>query len=222
MSYTIEVYHGNQKAERHLGIYALYVMFYPQLVAGPIERPQNLIHQFYERHYFEYKRVTDGLKLMFWGLFKKIVIADRLAELVNRVYDHPHQYSGIPLILATVLLLSRSSAIFRGYSDIAIGAAQVMGFKLMDNFNRPISRSRSRSVLETLAYIAIDLVQGLSLYPVGWKSRWYFALVFQSLLRVFDEWPLAWCELDLRSMGCAARIFPRLCNSLGQTTPQAS
>src|SRR4029079_11656543 len=78
MSYTIEVYRGKQKAERHFGIYALYVMYYPQLVAGPIERPQNLIHQFREVHVFDYDRVTSGLKLMAWGLFKKAVIADRL------------------------------------------------------------------------------------------------------------------------------------------------
>src|ERR1022692_937955 len=79
MSYTIEVYRGNQKAEKHFGIYALYVMFYPQLVAGPIERPQNLIHQFYEKHDLDYHRITSGLKLILWGLFKKVVIADRLA-----------------------------------------------------------------------------------------------------------------------------------------------
>src|SRR5258708_40213515 len=79
MSYTIEVYRGGQKAEKNFMIYSLYVMFYPQLVAGPIERPQNLIHQFFERHEFEYSRVVGGLKLMLWGLFKKIVIADRLA-----------------------------------------------------------------------------------------------------------------------------------------------
>src|SRR5438309_8065544 len=74
MSYTIEVYRGKQKAEHHFGIYALYVMFYPQLVAGPIERPQNILHQFYEKHYFNYDMVTDGLKLMAWGFFKKVVI----------------------------------------------------------------------------------------------------------------------------------------------------
>ena len=79
MSYTIEVYRGHQKAERHFGIYSLYVMFYPQLVAGPIERPQNLLHQFREKHNFDYQRVTDGLKLMAWGLFKKVVIADRIS-----------------------------------------------------------------------------------------------------------------------------------------------
>ena len=81
MSYTIEVYRGRQKAERHFGIYSVYVMFYPQLVAGPIERPQNLLHQFREKYDFDYTRVVDGLKLMLWGFFKKLVIADRLAYL---------------------------------------------------------------------------------------------------------------------------------------------
>src|ERR1035437_7398200 len=79
MSYTIEVYRGHQKAERHFGIYALYVMFYAQLVAGPIERPQNLLHQFYEKHTFDYEKIKEGLKLILWGLFMKLVIADRLA-----------------------------------------------------------------------------------------------------------------------------------------------
>ena len=89
LSYVVEVYRGNQKAERHFGIYSLYVMFYPQLVAGPIERPQNLLHQLREKHRFEYQRVADGLKLMAWGLFKKVVIADRLAVVVNTVYADP-------------------------------------------------------------------------------------------------------------------------------------
>lgn len=137
MSYTIEVYRGKQKAERHFGIYALYVMFYPQLVAGPIERPQNLLHQFYENHTFDYLRVTNGLKLMIWGLFKKVVIADRLAVLVNQVYENPIEYHGIQLIIATLFFAFQIFCDFSGYSDIAIGAAQVMGFKLMTNFNRP-------------------------------------------------------------------------------------
>lgn len=137
MSYTIEVYRGKQKAEKNIGIFALYVMFYPQLVAGPIERPQNLIHQFYEKHYFEYQRVTDGLKLMTWGMFKKIVIADKLAILVNQVYNNPTDYTGLSLIIATVFFAFQIYCDFSGYSDIAIGSAQVMGFKLMDNFKRP-------------------------------------------------------------------------------------
>ncbi len=137
MSYAIEVYRGRHAAERNFGIFALYVMFYPQLVAGPIERPQNLLHQFREIHVFDGGRVADGLKRMLWGLFQKVVVADRLAPFVNQVYDHPRQYEGLPLLLATVLFAFQIYADFAGYSDIAIGAAQVMGFRLMRNFNRP-------------------------------------------------------------------------------------
>jgi len=137
LSYVIEVYRGRQTAERHFGIYSLYVMFYPQLVAGPIERPQNLLHQFRARHQFDYGRVTDGLKLMLWGMFKKVVIADRLAVAVNHVYGSPHDYTGLALIVATVFFAFQIYCDFSGYSDIAIGSAQVMGFRLMDNFNRP-------------------------------------------------------------------------------------
>ncbi len=144
MSYVIEVYKRNFKAEKNLGVYALYVMFYPQLVAGPIERPQNLLHQFYETHFFQYNRIVNGLKLMLWGFFKKIVIADNLAIVVNAVYNNPTDYSGFPLILATVFFAFQLYCDFSGYSDIAIGSAYVMGFKLMTNFNRPyFSRSIS-------------------------------------------------------------------------------
>ncbi len=139
MAYVIEVYRGNQKAEKNFGIYSLYVMFYPQLVAGPIERPQNLIHQFYEAHDFNYRRVTDGLKQMAWGFFKKIVIADRLAIYVNEVYNHPGKYEGVTVVLATIFFAYQIYCDFSGYSDIAIGAARVMGFRLMKNFDNPYS-----------------------------------------------------------------------------------
>jgi alginate O-acetyltransferase complex protein AlgI len=145
MSYTIEVYRKKQSAERHLGIYALYVMFYPQLVAGPIERPQNLLPQFREKHIFDYERVTSGLKLMAWGLLKKVVIADRLAILVDRVYDHSDEFNGFSLMLATVCFAYQIYCDFSGYTDMAIGAAKVMGFKLMRNFDRPYS---SKSIQE--------------------------------------------------------------------------
>src|ERR1035437_1138836 len=137
MSYTIEVYRRNQKAEHHFGIYSLYVMFYPQLVAGPIERPQHLLHQFYEKHYFDYERIVEGLKLMIWGLFMKIVIADRLAIYVNAVYNNSVQHSGLTLLLATIFFAFQIYCDFAGYSNMAIGAAIVMGFNLMANFNRP-------------------------------------------------------------------------------------
>jgi D-alanyl-lipoteichoic acid acyltransferase DltB (MBOAT superfamily) len=137
LSYTIEVYRRHYRAERHLGIFALYVMFYPQLVAGPIERPQNLLPQFHAEHPFDYRRVTDGLKLMAWGFFKKAVIADRLAIFVNEVYGNPTEYQGLVLIVATVFFAYQIYCDFSGYSDIAIGSAQVMGIRLMQNFDRP-------------------------------------------------------------------------------------
>ena len=137
LSYVFEVYKGRQKAERHFGIYSLYVMFYPQLVAGPIERPQSLLHQFREVHMFEYDRCVDGLKRMALGFFKKIVIADNLATYVNHVYAHPQEFHGIALLIATVFFAIQIYCDFSGYSDIAIGAARVMGFRLMENFKNP-------------------------------------------------------------------------------------
>lgn len=137
MSYTIEVYRGKQKAERHFGLYALYVMFYPQLVAGPIERPQNVLPQFYEVKVFDYQPVVSGLQLIGWGLFKKVVIADRLAIFVNQVYNTPTEHEGLPIIVATIFFSFQIYCDFSGYSDIALGTAEVMGFKLMKNFDRP-------------------------------------------------------------------------------------
>jgi D-alanyl-lipoteichoic acid acyltransferase DltB (MBOAT superfamily) len=137
LSYVIEVYRGNQKVERNFGIYSLYVMFYPQLVAGPIERPQNLLHQFYEKHDVDYRRITEGLQRMLWGFFKKIVIADNLAFYVGLVYSNPEGYSGLTLLAATFFFAFQIYCDFSGYSDIAIGAAKVMGFNLMENFKTP-------------------------------------------------------------------------------------
>lgn len=180
MSYTIEVYRGHQKAERHFGIYSLYVMFYPQLVAGPIERPQNLLHQFHTKHYFDYNRVTDGLKLMAWGLFKKAVIADRLSLMVDTVYSDPANHYGFAVILATIFFAIQIYCDFSGYSDMAIGAAQVMGFKLMTNFNRPYF---AKSISEFWKRWHISLSTWFKDYlyvPLGGnrvvKWRWYFNL----------------------------------------------
>ena len=137
LSYVIEVYRGNQKAERDFMVYATYVMFFPQLVAGPIERPQNLLHQFRERHGFDYANVTAGLKRMAWGFFKKLVVADRLALYVNDVYAAPRSYNGLQLTIATLFFAYQIYCDFSGYSDIARGAAQILGFRLMENFRTP-------------------------------------------------------------------------------------
>ena len=137
LSYSIDVYRGNKAPERHLGIFAVYVAFFPQLVAGPIERSERLLPQFLERHQLDWARVGDGLSLMLWGFFKKIVIADRLAVYVNEVFNHPGAYEGAPVWLAAYFFSFQIYCDFSGYSDIAIGSARVMGFDLMDNFRRP-------------------------------------------------------------------------------------
>jgi len=137
LSYVVEVYRGNQKAERHFGIYSLYVMFYPQLVAGPIERPQNVLHQFREKHSLNYLDVSKGVQRIVWGLFKKVVIADNLAQFVSPVYEHAGAVSWMYLSIAVVFFSFQIYCDFSGYSDIAIGAARVMGFRLMENFKLP-------------------------------------------------------------------------------------
>ena len=144
-SYSIDVYRGEKEAERHLGIFALFVCFFPQLVAGPIERSGDLLPQFYRQYDFDYVRVTDGLMQMFWGLFKKVVIADRLAAVVDHVYAAPHGFGGFSLLLASVFFPFQVYCDFSGYSDTAVGAARVMGYELTTNFNRPYA---ARSVPE--------------------------------------------------------------------------
>jgi len=189
LSYVIEVYKGRQKTERHFGIYALYVMFYPQLEAGPIERPQNLLHQFYEKHEFESTRVVSGLKLILWGFFKKLVIADRLALYVNAVYNNSSQHNGLTLSLATLFFAFQIYCDFSGYSDIAIGAARVMGFELMINFRRPYF---ARSVAEFWKRWHISLSTWFRDYlyiPLGGNQvsipRWYLNLFIVFLVSGF-------------------------------------
>jgi D-alanyl-lipoteichoic acid acyltransferase DltB (MBOAT superfamily) len=137
LSYTIDIYRGRRGAEKHLGRFALYVAYFPQLVAGPIERSTHLLPQLARSYSFEYRRVTDGLKLMLWGFFKKLVIADRLAILVDYVYAQPTEFSGLAVVVATYFFAFQIYCDFSAYTDIAIGAARVMGFDLMENFRRP-------------------------------------------------------------------------------------
>ncbi len=137
LSYTIDVYRGRIKHEDNLGKFALYVAFFPQLVAGPIERASRLLPQFYEKMHFDDRRVSSGLRLMLWGLFKKVVVADRLALYVDAVYGNPGLHSGLTLLVATYFFAFQIYCDFSGYSDIAIGAARVLGFRLMKNFDRP-------------------------------------------------------------------------------------
>ncbi|HEX9367693.1 MAG TPA: MBOAT family O-acyltransferase [Vicinamibacterales bacterium] len=181
MSYTIEVYRGRQRAERHFGIYALYVLFYPQLVAGPIERPQHLLPQLREAHAFDEARVAAGLHLMLVGFFKKLVIADNLAVYVDPVFTSPRGQDPLSLVVATVSFAFQIYADFSGYSDIAIGAAQVMGITLMTNFNHPY-HARSTGEFWKRWHISLSTWFRDYLYiPLGGsragRGRWYANLL---------------------------------------------
>ena len=144
LGYSIDVYRGQVKVERNVLTYALFVTFFPQLVAGPIERTGNLLPQFKVDHEFDYDRVVGGMILAAWGMFKKVAIADRLAVYVDSVYGNMAGYSGVAVALATFFFAFQILCDFSGYSDIAIGVSRILGFNLMTNFRSPyLARSIS-------------------------------------------------------------------------------
>ena len=145
LGYVIDVYRGEVKAERHFGRYAAFIAFFPQRVAGPIERTKNLMPQIYGGGVnFKYERAAYGLRFMAWGYFKKIVVADTLAVLVDAVFGSPQTYHGIILLVAVLMFTVQIYCDFSGYSDIAIGTAKLFGIDLMQNFNSPYFASSIR------------------------------------------------------------------------------
>jgi len=137
MAYIIDVYRGNIKAEKNLLKYASFIAFFPQLLAGPIERAGHMLVQFEERHSFNYEKIKSGLLLMLWGLFQKLVVADRLSKFTDTVFMHPNSYRGFEMVIASLFFTFQIYCDFSGYSDMAIGAARVLGFDLSRNFKRP-------------------------------------------------------------------------------------
>lgn len=145
ISYVVDVYKGTTNAEHHFGKYLAFVSFFPQLVAGPIERSDNLLSQINKVHKFDYDQAMYGVKLMLWGYYKKLVIADVLSTYVQAVYDAPYQFKGFVLIIASVFFTIQIYCDFSGYSDIAIGTAKLFGIDLVTNFKSPYF---SRSIRE--------------------------------------------------------------------------
>lgn len=186
LGYSIDVYKGTVNAEQNLLTYALFVTFFPQLAAGPIERSINLLPQFKTVHKFEYNRTVEGLLLATWGMFKKVFIADRLAVYVNLIYGNISGSSGIALLTATVFFAFQILCDFSGYSDIAIGIAKVLGFDLMRNFRHPYF---SRTITEFWRRWHISLSTWFKDYvyiPLGGNRvripRWYFNLFITFLI----------------------------------------
>ncbi|WML33798.1 MBOAT family O-acyltransferase [Clostridium sp. OS1-26] len=137
LSYIIDVYRKDIKAEKNFWKYALFVSFFPQLLSGPIQKSKHFMKQIDENHYFSYNNVKSGLLLMLWGYFQKTMVADRIGNIVNTVYGNPANYRGFVIVIATVFFAFQLYCDFSSYSNIAIGAAQVMGFRLSQNFESP-------------------------------------------------------------------------------------
>ncbi len=205
ISYIVDVYHGEAKVERHFGIFAVYSCFFPQLVAGPIERPRHLLHQFYERHDFSYENAISGLWQILWGVFKKVVVADRVAILVKAVYVDPHSYTGLPLLVATIFFAFQIYCDFSGYTDIALGSARLMGFDLVANFRQPYF---SKSIPEFWRRWHISLSTWFKDYvyiPLGGNRVVEMALVLQHVRNISYQRTVAWSKLDICRLGRAAR-----------------
>ncbi len=207
MSYTIEVYRGSQKAERHPGIYALYVLFYPQLVAGPIERPAQLLYQFRERHSPDFNGIATGLKKMLLGFFMKVVVADRLGIFVDFIFAHPAYRSRLGLLVAMGFYAFQIYCDFAGYSLIAIGSAKTMGFDLVNNFNQPFV---SRNITEFWRRWHISLSGWFSDYLfnpllIAWRRLGKSRSGTRRLVHLPHQRPLARSRMDLHRLRPFAR-----------------
>ena len=137
VGYAFDVYYGVNKPEKNLGIFSLYILFFPKLIAGPIEQSSNLLQQLHKEQHFDYNRITSGIKLIAWGLFKKVCIADRLSYFVDTAFNTPDENVGLKAIVGCYFFLFQIYADFSGYTDMAVGASRVFGFDLIRNFNRP-------------------------------------------------------------------------------------
>lgn len=181
LSYTVDIYRGTREPERNFGMLALFVSFFPVLLSGPIERSTTLLPQLYKKVEFNYGRVADGLKLMAWGFFQKLVIADRLNVYVSMVYGEPRLVKGLPLLVATYFFVIQVYCDFSGYTDIAIGTAQVLGYDLLPNFRRPFF---APSIAEFWRRWHMTLISWLRDYiyiPLGGnrvsRLKWYFNIM---------------------------------------------
>ena len=186
LSYTIDIYMRKRGPEYHFGKFALYVSFFPQLVAGPIERSVNLLPQFHQNYKFDYERVKNGILLMCWGFFKKVVVADRLAEYVNLVYNNAADFSGVQHMIATFFFSFQIYCDFSGYSDIAIGSALILGYNLMTNFKRPYLAQNIREFWQRWHISLSTWFRDYVYIPLGGnrvaKWRWHFNLFFTFLV----------------------------------------
>lgn len=173
IGYLIEIYRGSQNAEKNFGLFSTYLLFFPKLLSGPIERAHNFLPQLHERHEFNYEQVVQGLKRIGWGLFLKIVIANHLAKYTDCVFAQYDQVSGITLFIAAVFFTFQMYADFGGYTEIAIGSAQILGFRLMENFDNPFS--------------AISVSKFWRRWHIS-LSSWVYDYIYNPILITYRNW----------------------------------
>jgi len=173
ISYLLDIYLEKEKPERHFGYFALYLAFFPKLVQGPIERSADLIPQLKTQYKFNYNNMRSGMLLFTWGLFKKVVIADRLGIFTNNVYDNVHSYQGLPLLIATYFYAFQIYMDFSGYTDMAIGSARLFNINLSRNFNSP--------------YLATSVIDFWRRWHITF-SRWILDYIFKPLQMQWRNW----------------------------------
>lgn len=206
VGYTIDVYRGDLKAESNVMTYLLFVSFFPQLVAGPIERAKNLLPQFHSVHRFNGYNLLDGLRLMTWGFFMKLCIAESVAPYVNAVYNNIDMHTGKSIWLATFFFTFQIFCDFGGYSLIAIGTAICVGFDLMQNFRQPYL---AHDIKDFWRRWHISLSSWFTDYvyiPLGGQSLLYRATSQQSLYHISCERSMAWSQLDIYCVGHLSRL----------------
>jgi D-alanyl-lipoteichoic acid acyltransferase DltB (MBOAT superfamily) len=224
--YVVDVYRGRTQPETHLGVYALFVAFWPQILSGPIGRANRLLPQLKASPAFSYSLAVEGLRLMLWGLFKKVVIADFLGIYVSRVYDHLGDHQGFPLIIAAAFYTVQIYCDFSGYTDMARGAAKVMGVDLMENFQRPYFAKSFRDFWQRWHISLSTWFRDYVYIPLGGRRvarwRWYHNLMITFLLSglwhganwTFVVWGAlhgGFIVLEYVTGGFQQRIADRLC-----------
>lgn len=204
LSYTMDVYKGTIRAERNVLKYALFVSFFPQLVAGPIERSESLLHQIKglaTMKGFDYGKMVDGVILILWGLFQKMVIADRAAILVDTVYDSYWLYGSVELILASILFAVQIYCDFGSYSIIAVGTAKILGIELMENFNTPYFAQSIKGFWRRWHISLSSWFRDYVYIPLGGGVRQICHQVQKSDDYFFAKRVMAWSQLELCDMG---------------------
>jgi alginate O-acetyltransferase complex protein AlgI len=235
LSYTIDIYRNKLAPTKDFIAFSSFVSFFPQLVAGPIEKARNLLPQFYKKREFNYSQAVNGMRQILWGMFKKIVIADNCFEYTSSIFNSPSDYSGSTLTIAAILFTIQVYCDFSGYSDIAIGTSRLFGFNLMKNFNFPFFSRNFQELWKRWHISLIVWIRDYVYVPLnrGKKSRlksirnifivflltglWHGAnwnFIFWGVLNAIYFVPVLFINKRVKNSIAEGKLFPNLNESL--------